>query len=847
LPKDKNCVKLLIILTMKKYLSLIIPLLLIVGINIYFRCFPINFPQIKSYAKNMVEQRISNVMIQDVYRKFPQYDPLAKEKLIKSEISEYKKQDKKAIKKQINELYLKLTEKYKDKTGQTYLMELDCWHWARNVENVVRYGHPGDEVVNGRQFDNLMLSPLGAHVPWDQFLFYSSAFLYNLFCIFKQVPLFAFLFYLPLFFVTIFIVVLYFFSRSLTGSLGAIISCLYIGLCPIFIPRSCVGWFDMDILNLLFPISIIWVYLISSVASSLRNRLLWICFSSFLVGLFCFTWVNWWFIFFIILMYEIFYLAGIFFMSWKRGEKNSDLLRQRGISLISFLTFSLFWIILFSGLEPLQVLYHETSKALILNKPLLPSIWPNVFSTVGELRKVSIGEMPNAAGDSVVFKIALLCLLTVLIRASFSRRYNAFKRNAIIILTLWFLSMSFASLRGVRFTVFLLIPLGISLGWVLDEIYGYFRNINKKWMGSLAVITLSLFLSIGFINKAYNTAKGILPLIDDTWYDVLNLIKEKTPRDAVLNSWWDFGDWFKVVARRRVIFDGQTQNVPQAYWMARALLSGNEDEVMGILRMLNNGGNKAFEVIDKYLNDPQKSVLLLESVIALNPENAQKALLDFLPYPVAAEVLRLLFTKPPDAYFVVDPTMQAKISAISYLGNWDFSKVYMAQNFNKEEKDQITGYLIRLGRNREEVQRLYQEAFLISTKDLDSWLSRPLQFYSGIVGGQKKGDTVIFSNGFLYNPNGQTIYTNDRQIPRSLFVLKDDNLVENIYTNGNLNFSALVVKNQESYGLILLDRALANSLFVRLYYFGGGGLRHFSPFIDAVEGNEHIRVFKIIW
>jgi hypothetical protein len=268
---------------------------------------------------------------------------------------------------------------------------------------------------------------------------------------------------------------------------------------------------------------------------------------------------------------------------------------------------------------------------------------------------------------------------------------------------------------------------------------------------------------------------------------------------------------------------------------------------MGILRMLNNGGNKAFEVIDKYLNDPQKSVLLLESVISLSPGNAQKVLLDFLPYPVAAEVLRLLFTKPPDAYFIVDPTMQSKISAISYLGNWNFSKVYMAQNFNKEEKDQITDYLIRLGRNREEVQRLYQEAFLISTKDLDSWLSRPLQFYSGIVGGQKKGDTVIFSNGFLYNPNGQTIYTNDRQIPRSLFVLKDDNLVENIYTNGNLNFSALVVKNQESYGLILLDRALANSLFVRLYYFGGGGLRHFSPFIDAVEGNEHIRVFKIIW
>jgi hypothetical protein len=171
----------------------------------------------------------------------------------------------------------------------------------------------------------------------------------------------------------------------------------------------------------------------------------------------------------------------------------------------------------------------------------------------------------------------------------------------------------------------------------------------------------------------------------------------------------------------------------------------------------------------------------------------------------------------------------------------------MAQNFNREEKNQIIDYLVRLGRNSEEMQKLHQEAFLISAKDLDSWLSRPLQFYSGFVRGEKKGEAVFFANGFIYNLDRQTISTNARQIPRSLFLVKNDNFVENMYTNGNLPFSALVIERDGYYGLILLDRQLAKSLFVRLYYLGGKTLKHFQGFIDAAEGEEHIRVFRVIW
>ncbi|MDD5584924.1 MAG: hypothetical protein PHV55_07715, partial [Candidatus Omnitrophica bacterium] len=348
------------------------------------------------------------------------------------------------------------------------------------------------------------------------------------------------------------------------------------------------------------------------------------------------------------------------------------------------------------------------------------------------------------------------------------------------------------------------------------------------------------------IGASTRVAQGIYPLMNDGWYKVLTLF-ETTPKNSVINSWWDFGDWFKVVGRRKVIFDGQSQNRPQAYWMAKAMLSNNEEESLGILRMLNNSGNKAFEVIDEYLKNPLRSMLLLESIVKLEPQGAREVLSDFLPPSATDKVIILLFDEPPPAYFVVDYSMLSKMTAISYLGNWNFSKVYMVQNFNKKEKDQILDYLGQLGKNKEEMQRLYQEAFLISPSDLNRWISRPVQFYSNVLHSAEKDGVIFFDNGFIYNSKEQTAYSNDGKIPRSLFVQDGETLREFGFQNANMIFSLLVYKENNVYKGVLLDRELANSLFVKLYFLKGKGLRHFKMHINAEEGDSYIGTFKIEW
>lgn len=824
---------------------------MVLGLNIYFRTFTINLPQLKKQAQANIENKIQQEAIQEIDQRFSEFNQLAKDLLVRTLIKENKREKKQAIKKQIEEEYNKLKSEYQDSQGQTYLMELDCWHWARYVDNVLRLGHPGDKVVEGKQFDSLMLAPLGSYLPWNQFLFYFSAFLYKAFCLIRPLPLYTFLFYLPLFFITIFIIILLLFSFQGGGNLSAIVTCLFVGLAPVFLIYSSAGWFDMDILNLLFPILIVWFYLLANESISYKRRFFWICFSSFWLGLFSFTWIGWWFILLIIIIYEIYSLLNLIFVYFQYKEKNPKLFKQHIFSFLFFVLLSFFWVVIFSGLEPWKVLYSQVKEVLILNKPLTASLWPNILSTVRELRKANLQQIVNLSGGILLFTFLLFSILALFLLSRHNQRYTAFQREAITIMVIWFFSLFFACFRGERFVNFLVIPLGMFLGWFLNTVFKYLRNKKKRWLIGLLIMLILVF-SDTMIMRANKMANTLFPAMNDTWYQTLIKIKETTPLNTIVNSWWDFGDWFKTVSKRRVIFDGQSQNTPQAYWMAKVLVTQNEEEAIRILRMLNNGGNQAFEIINEKLKEPFKSIFLLKKLISSEPQIAKENLVKFLPNTTGEKVMKLLFEQPPRAFFLVDYTMPLKMNTISYLGNWDFAKLYLTKNIKRKAKKEIIDYLSSLDINSQKAERLYQEVLLISNKDWENWTSQRVNFYSGLIEGQKKNGTILFDNGLIYNPKEQTIYLfvpweAKYKIPKSLFIFTQDKLEEITYPNNDLDFSILLLKNQEEYQAVMLDRQLVNSLFVRLYFLNGLGLKHFQPFIEEKDSRGSIRVFEIIW
>ncbi|HCD37928.1 MAG TPA: hypothetical protein DEQ77_04260 [Candidatus Omnitrophica bacterium] len=834
---------------MKKHIRLLLCLALTVGMNLYFRSFPIHFPQFRKQAKVITEQNLYTLAQQQINKGFPSLSGLAKQNLINAFLADYKKKMGPEIKKQLRQEYHRLKDIYQDEHGQTYLMELDCWHWARYVENVYRLGHPGDIIIDGKQFDTLMFSPSGYALASSHFLFYLSAFLYKGFIVIKQIPLFTFLFYLPLFFSAIFITLLYLFCYQRWGNLAAIISCMFIGLSPSFVAHSSAGWFDMDILNLLFPFLTVWAYLKAYGSVSIKSRLLWICCASFWVGLLSFTWVGWWFIAIIILIYELFSFLYLTLKHYVDRENTLSLAKQHLFTLILFLFLCVLWIIFITGTQPLEILRNELKMGFQLNNPRGESIWPNTFHTVDELRVATFFELARASCGIPLFIVSLIALLYLRLRTIRDGNYRSEQREYIMLLLIWLMAFLYGCSKGSRFGMFLPLPLGIALGWVISDIYRHFRD-KKATLGLCAILAVWGMANFEIINRTSRYAQGNFPLMNDAWYQVLTDIKKNTPPDAVLNSWWDFGDWFKVVCRRKVIFDGQSQQYPQAYWMARVLIANNEREAIGILRMLNNGGNKVFEILNAHLKDAFQSVFLIEKLILSEPKEAQEMLANVLPDPLSKEVFSLLYRKPPKAYFIVDPTMKGKMSSISYLGNWDFVKVFLSQHAAAMTEKQISDYFAKQGITPEAVNNAYREVLLLSQNDINAWLSRKSIFFSELEKAKEQNNTVFFNNGLVYTPKEKIIHIYSQgkyTTPKSLFLFDNNTFEEITYPQSDFNYSVLIFKKQDEYFSIILSPELAQSMFSRLYFLNGSGLKYFKPFLEEKNDEFGVKVFELDW
>jgi dolichyl-phosphooligosaccharide-protein glycotransferase len=834
---------------MNKYFKAGIFVLAVLALNIYFRSYPIFFPQFKEQAKSSVDLQIRRNIALDVSKKFPGFQELAKAKLFQAAVAGYEKENKADINKRVDNEFAKLKDRFQNKNGRTYLMELDCWHWGRYVSNIERFGGIGDEVRNGKQYDNHMMFPEGMWINGNPFFYFFSWYLYKIFSVFYHMNLIDFLFYLPLFFMAVFTVLLYFFCWRNWGNFVAMVCCVFVGCAPIFLPRSCAGWFDTDILNLFYPVLIIWTYLLAHNALSWGKRVFWAVFSSFGLGIFCANWVGWPFILFIIIFYEILILANSISEQIQYKENKSSVIKSHLVVAAIFLFSASLWIMLFSGVLPFEILKGQIKDAMLLNKPLTSSIWPNVYSTVGELKKGDFVSIGRAVGGSFVLSLALLSMLVIFLNL---KKYSGIKRDLLIILVVWFMVMFFLCSKGIRFTMFLLVPIGVFLGWGLDELYRFI--IDRKWKLLLIPFSLAVVaLTFGLMSSADDNARDILPLMDDNWYSVLKTVEKYTPDNSVLNSWWDFGDWFKTVSNRRVIFDGQSQNIPQAYWMARVFLTDSEKEAIGILRMLNNGGNSAFDIINKELSDPFLSVSLIKRAIVLEPEEGKKLLLSYIPPKAAGEVGKILYLPPKQkGYFIVDSSMIGKIVPISYLGSWDFIKVYLSRTIHHVPREKVLRELVNFGLDKERAEKYYQEATLVGPGDFDNWVSNKMSIPGIAVQKKTKDDIVLFNNGFIYNPNKKTIYSYSSydqryKIPKSLFLANGSNITEEVFPQNDSQYSTLLVDNPDTYKLVVLSPDLAKSMFARLMFLHGRGLEYFIPFTREGPDEDQVMVFEIKW
>ncbi len=439
-----------------------------------------------------------------------------------------------------------------------------------------------------------------------------------------------------------------------------------------------------------------------------------------------------------------------------------------------------------------------------------------------------------------------------------------------ILLIMWFVSTIYASSKGIRFLLLLVPPFAIAFSIAIGVVYELMVTLLSKHlhmgerMSKGLVIAGLLLLLISPVQAGYQTGYRYIPHVNDGWYSSLTKIGQESSPDAIINSWWDFGHWFKALADRKVTFDGASQNTPMAHWVGKALMTADEEQAVGILRMLDCGSNNAFDIVNAELKDNLRSIEVIYE--ALGKEDAEEILAKSVSADTAAEAAANMICAPPENYFITSEDMVGKSGVWAHFGSWDFQKARLWHLYTTETKENFSKNMMDMGYTEQEAKRIYENELmrLRTDQEVNSWIA-PWPGYAGETGCAAQGNrTMCNMMGmplFIDTATGEaTIEIGGKTAyPASFAYTKDGEFFfrefssDNYWTVFREDFSnqdipqLSVILTPEG-TVVFSSPELAASMFTRLFYLGGAGLSHFERFSDVVDvQGQRIIVWKVAW
>jgi dolichyl-diphosphooligosaccharide--protein glycosyltransferase len=446
-----------------------------------------------------------------------------------------------------------------------------------------------------------------------------------------------------------------------------------------------------------------------------------------------------------------------------------------------------------------------------------------------------------------------------------------------IFLSAWLAGTLFMTFNGIRFLLLVAPVFSIAFALGLFFIAMFIQKVLENEMSlskeisrysSMFIIgVLFLFLFLPQATSAIEYSKGVFPGFDDSWYDSMEEIRTISEEDAIISSWWDFGHFFATVGQRGVLFDGASQETPQAHWVGRLLLEDNETVSRDILYMLSCGGNNAFDYMYEVSEDPTRGVWtnqLLSNTFGKNKEEKRVILENYEHYNFSEEEINkamaeLACENPPENYLVTSEDMVGKGAVWAHWGSWNFTRKYVLDSYEKQTAEEIAS---QLKANESEITQLVKELEeidersrleSIKRKDLvNQWLA-PYPSYLNLQGGNSvpctlNNNTYFCLNGQIkFNALSGDLSTNNfgATIRTYSFPVAQPSprlIQQQIEAEGQVDL--LFLPNQGSLSLVIAQAPQGSSLFTRLFFYDGIGSEHFE-LVSNREGMLSNRV--MIW
>lgn len=823
--------------------------LIAILLGCYFRLYPILFPisstSEEKAAALIVTQTRTNIA-KNIAHLYPGLDENKKQALANEKFQEWSHANKNKLQKNIFTLAQKIyhqdrLENPSQKAPETYLPDSDSYYFYGMTKQLI----DGQKIMEKRKgaeyFNALMLAPVGYwekinYHPYIGFLTYKIIHAIN-----PQTSAMVAVSFTPILLMIISILLFTLCCRSLMISPWATaLGSIFFALAPIFLRRSFFGWYDNDPYNILFPllITLLTFWGIENLQNTLKRSIL-----AFLVALsiaaYAYFWQGWVYMFCVLLASGAMIIAIEFFILKKEQQYQGPL---SFLGIVFATTFA--GIIASFGIKQFFSLFQEGWS--VLNEFFASSnlsLWPDIYLSVGELHGTSLTELVDLCGNPLWALIAFAGLIFILSDniQNFSKK-NIYKTVFVLV---FLLSAFVLTLKAQRFAVLLIAPFCLCGAYGLQKLFHGAKFLLNKMnipLNFLKISYLLLSVSIGLallagpILKADSWAMRIRPIFNEQWDRTLSTLKEKTPSNSIINTWWSPGHFIKTVAQRSVTFDGATINVPQAYWMAQALYSSDETYALGILRMLNTSANKATEYLLSQNLKLSQAVSLIQQIVILSQENARDLLNPYLTPKQIQTLLSFTHGAPPPSYILLYNDLMETNIGIGFAARWNIKKI--------EEINASSDILAQ-------VRKMKHQDFIDLLWNIQGGM---LRYSETITQLGRQGNKIIFDNGILVDLDTKTCQiaspTFGTGVPRILVYENDETVIKKELPQANLPFAVVLFsEGKDRYGCLLMDEVIADSLLVRLYFFKAKGLRYITPFLDEhdLTGRTQLFAFQVNW
>ncbi len=843
-------------------LLVIIPLVLSVSVRMQSADMPVT----DAWAKNTVYNYYQNSVAQQVNNQYPNLPQAQRDQIIAQEFQKLLSSQGAMLDQQVRETsaYFRSTYEYEvNGTSYVYMPDIDPYHYLDLARNYLDHGDYGAGVRNGVPWNTKVLAPKGQ--PAGDTIYHPKvlAYTYKVMHLFNsKIDLMQGAQFFPVIFSALGVIPAFFIGRRFAGNVGGFFVALMVGVNGFALSRTLFGHADTDAYNVFFPLLIVWLFIESFEAREKWAEWVLIGLTGLALGLFSVTWGGgWWYVLDITLGTLGIYFVYLAVMAWQEKKSvqaivHSQRLQHIIVFGVMFVVAAGIFVSWFSSFSAFIGGLFGPLGFTIIKSASHVNLWPNVYTTVAELNPASITSVISNIGGRFFFAVALLGIVLALLKRD---RHGARDVKYTILLLIWFAATMYASTKGIRFVLLLVPAFSIAFGVALGFVYKYSLDFSErslkvqKWITGSIVLLIFAVVLVPYVSSSFAAARTDVPLVNDAWWGTLENIRENSAPNAIINSWWDFGHHFKYIADRAVTFDGGSQNTPMAHWIGRVLLTSDEDEAVGILRMLDCGSNDAFDVLNKEVNDTVKSVKILYAVVKIDEESARKELAKYVKNPDA--VLQFTHCSPPEDYFITSDDMVGKAGVWGHFGAWDFERARVwVELKNVPQSTAMSMMMSDWNYSRQDAEKLYFEASTLSGEDAaNQWIAPWPGYLSGMASCAVKGTMVQCVNGVEVNVSSFVVSVRTQQgtaVPRVLATVNEQGEFVTVVQNDSAADVGIVLIPQRGGGYVSLAVApeLAGSMFTRLFFFDGHGLEHFKKFDERTQlDGGRISTWNLDW